>query len=193
MRETSRSVTKPFFDGSMIFFMALAVVSAGLVYWAKGPAALTHALGQAVRLFASVVPMIALGMMLGGLARELADPRRIAPILGAQSGWAGLVLATALGALTPGGPFAAFPIVYALFVAGADVGAVIAYVTAWSVIGVHRVVIWEWPLLGHEFVIVRVLTSLPLPILAGALARVLARGPLMIERPAAVERLKDPV
>ena len=193
MRETSRSVSKPFFDGSMIFFMALAVVSAGLVYWAKGPAALMHALGQAIRLFASVVPMIALGMMLGGLARELADPKRIAPILGAQSGWAGLVLATALGAITPGGPFAAFPIVYALFVAGADVGAVIAYVTAWSVIGVHRVVIWEWPLLGHEFVIVRVLTSLPLPILAGALARVLARGPLMIERPAAVERLKDPV
>ena len=194
MPETPRSDARPRFDGSMIFFVLLAVFSASLVYWIKGSGALAHALGQALRLCANVVPLIALGLMLGGLARELADPRRIAPILGAQSGWAGLVLATGLGAVTPGGPFAAFPIVYALFIAGADVGAVIAYVTAWSVIGIHRVVIWEWPLLGHEFVIVRVLTSLPLPILAGALARVLARGPLMIERPEAiVARVKDRV
>ena len=140
------------------------------------------------------MPLIALGMMLGGLARELADPKKIAPVLGAQSGWSGLILATGLGAVTPGGPFAAFPIVYALFIAGADIGAVIAYVTAWSVIGIHRVIIWEWPLLGHEFVIVRVLTALPLPILAGALARVLARGPLAIEPPEmAVARVKVPV
>jgi uncharacterized membrane protein YraQ (UPF0718 family) len=192
MSETPQSASKPLIDGSMIFFIALAIVSAALVFWIKGPDALSHALGQAVRLFGNVVPLIALGMMLGGLARELADPKRIAPILGAQSGWAGLVLATGLGAVTPGGPFAAFPIVYALFIAGADVGAVIAYVTAWSVIGIHRVIIWEWPLLGHEFVVVRVLTALPLPILAGALARVLARGPLMIERPVTVERLKEP-
>ena len=194
MPETPRSDARPRFDGSMIFFVLLAVFCASLVYWIKGSGALAHALGQALRLCANVVPLIALGLMLGGLARELADPRRIAPILGAQSGWAGLVLATGLGAVTPGGPFAAFPIVYALFIAGADAGAVIAYVTAWSVIGIHRVVIWEWPLLGHEFVIVRVLTSLPLPILAGALARVLARGPLMIERPEAiVARVKDRV
>jgi uncharacterized membrane protein YraQ (UPF0718 family) len=121
--------------------------------------------------------------MLGGLARELADPKTIAPVLGAQSGWLGLILATALGAITPGGPFAAFPIVYALFLAGADVGAVIAFLTAWSIIGIQRIVTWELPLLGHEFVIIRVVTSLPLPVLVGALARILARGRLAIVRP----------
>ncbi len=170
-------------DGSMIFFIVLAVLSAVLVYVYRGPTSLNKALAQSLTLLATIVPLIALGILLGGLARELADPKRIAPILGVQSGWNGLVLATALGAITPGGPFAAFPIVYALFLAGADVGAVIAYVTAWSVIGVHRVIIWEWPLLGHEFVIVRVLSSLPLPVIAGALARIIARGPLAIVRP----------
>ena len=189
-----KRASKPLIDGSMIFFIALAMVSAILVYVMKGQAALDNALAQALKLFGNVVPLIALGMMLGGLARELADPKKIAPILGAQSGWSGLILATGLGAVTPGGPFAAFPIVYALFIAGADIGAVIAYVTAWSVIGIHRVIIWEWPLLGHEFVIVRVLTALPLPILAGALARVLARGVLAIDRPEmTVVRVKDPV
>jgi len=83
-------------------------------------------------------------------------------------------LATGLGAVTPGGPFAAFPIVYALFLAGADIGAVVAYLTGWSVLALHRVIIWELPLLGPEFAIVRLLASLPLPILAGAIARLLA-------------------
>jgi uncharacterized membrane protein YraQ (UPF0718 family) len=176
-------VVRPLVDGSMIFFIALAAVAMVLVYWFKGGGALANALSHSWWLLAGVAPLIALGMLLGGFARELADPKTIAPILGAQSGWFGLFLATALGAVTPGGPFAAFPIVYALFLAGADVGAVIAYLTAWSVIGVHRVVVWELPLLGVEFVIVRVITSLPLPVLAGALARILARGPLTIERP----------
>ena len=183
-------------DGSMIFFILLAAVSIALVYWQKGSGALGTALAHAGWLMASIIPLIALGMLLGGLARELADPKKIAPILGAQSGWMGLILATALGAITPGGPFAAFPIVYALFLAGADVGAVIAFLTAWSIIGIQRLVTWELPLLGHEFVFVRVVTSLPFPILAGALARILARGRLTIVRPdyrgADEARVKDP-
>jgi uncharacterized membrane protein YraQ (UPF0718 family) len=187
-------VRRPLVDGSMIFFIVLALVSMILVYVLKGGGALALALGHAWNLLLGVLPLIALGMMLGGFARELADPNKIAPILGARSGWLGLILATALGSVTPGGPFAAFPIVYALFLAGADVGAVIAFLTAWSIIGVHRVVVWELPLLGPEFVFVRVLTSLPLPVLAGALARVLARGVLHIprpEHPAAAAPAKD--
>ena len=182
-QQERKVIRRPLVDGSVIFFVALALVSMLLVAFLRGSAALAAAMGHAWWLFVGVVPLIALGMLLGGFARELADPKKIAPILGAQSGWLGLVLATALGAVTPGGPFAAFPIVYALFLAGADVGAVIAFLTAWSVIGVHRIVVWELPLLGPEFVIVRVLTSLPLPVLAGALARVLARGRLAVARP----------
>ena len=182
-QQERKVIRRPLVDGSVIFFVALALVSMLLVAFFRGSAALAAAMGHAWWLFVGVVPLIALGMLLGGFARELADPKKIAPILGAQSGWLGLVLATVLGAVTPGGPFAAFPIVYALFLAGADVGAVIAFLTAWSVIGVHRIVVWELPLLGPEFVIVRVLTSLPLPVLAGALARVLARGRLAVARP----------
>jgi uncharacterized membrane protein YraQ (UPF0718 family) len=182
-RKTSKAGDRSLVDASMIFFIVLAAVSMALVYWLKSAAALGTALAHAGGLVVSIVPLIAFGMMLGGLARELADPKTIAPVLGAQSGWLGLILATALGAITPGGPFAAFPIVYALFLAGADVGAVIAFLTAWSIIGIQRIVTWELPLLGHEFVIIRVVTSLPLPVLVGALARILARGRLAIVRP----------
>jgi hypothetical protein len=36
-------------------------------------------------------------------------------------------------------------------------------------------VIWELPFLGHDFVLLRVLVSLPLPVVAGLLARALLR------------------
>ena len=160
-------------DGATWFFVLLAAVSMMALAWAEGWDALFAALSQSARLLATVTPMIVEGLFLGGLVKELSDPARIAPILGAESGWRGLVLATALGAATPGGPFAAFPIVYALALAGADIGAVVAYLTAWSVLGLHRLIIWELPLLGTDFVVARMLASIPLPVLAGFIARLL--------------------
>jgi uncharacterized membrane protein YraQ (UPF0718 family) len=161
-------------DGNLLFFVGLAAISVGAVMWTKGLDRAFYAVSSGLALLLSIAPMIALGLYLGGLAKELADPEKVAPQLGEKSGWYGLLLATGLGAVTPGGPFAAFPIVYALFLAGADIGAVVAYLTGWSVLALHRVIIWELPLLGPEFAIVRLLASLPLPILAGAIARLLA-------------------
>ena len=168
-----RSAAPRAVDGATWFFVLLAGVSAMALAWAEGWDALFAALSQSLRLLATVTPMIVVGLFLGGLVKELSDPRRIAPVLGAESGWKGLVLATALGAATPGGPFAAFPIVYALALAGADIGAVVAYLTAWSVLGLHRLIIWELPLLGTNFVVARMLASIPLPVLAGVIARLL--------------------
>lgn len=180
-------------DGSAVFFICLAAVSVAAVAVTKGPEQALAAVGSGLWLLATIAPMIVLGLFLGGLARELADPAKVAPQLGEASGLYGLVLATGLGAVTPGGPFAAFPIVYALFLAGADIGAVVAYLTAWSVLALHRVIVWEIPLLGGEIALVRVLASLPMPILAGLIARAIARGPLAIARPVTARTPEEPV
>lgn len=177
-------------DGTAVFFMVLAAASLAGVWWTKGPERALAAAGAGLWLLTTIAPMIALGLYLGGLARELSDPAKVAPRLGESSGWWGLALASALGAVTPGGPFAAFPIVYALFLAGADVGAVVAYLTGWSILALHRVIIWELPLLGGEFTFLRLMASLPLPILAGALARILAQGPLEVRRPEPIGRTR---
>ncbi len=158
-------------DATTAFYAGLAVVSAVLVATLKSPAALGAVATSALTLLLAIAPMIALGLFLGGLVKAMADPNKIAPILGAQSGLRGLVLASGLGAITPGGPFAAFPIVYGIFAAGADAGAVVAFLTGWALIAVHRIVVWEMPLIGPDFVAIRVLVALPLPVLAGWLAR----------------------
>ena len=62
----------------------------------------------------------------------------------------------------------------AAFVAiGADTGAAIAFITSWTLLGYARILVWELPFFGGEFVIWRTIISLPLPIVAGLLARVL--------------------
>ena len=54
---------------------------------------------------------------------------------------------------------------------GAAVGPVIAFVTAWSLLALHRVVVWEIPILGWRLTVLRYGVSLAIPVLAGLAAR----------------------
>ena len=45
------------------------------------------------------------------------------------------------------------------------------YVTAWSLLGVQRLLVWEIPLMGGEFVLLRFAVSAVLPVVAGLIAR----------------------
>ena len=83
----------------------------------------------------------------------------------------GRVLGTAFGAILPGGPFTAYPVASALLAVGADFGATIAMVVSWTLIGYGRAVAWEVPIMGTDFTLWRIVISLPLPVLAGALGR----------------------
>ncbi len=159
--------------------MALAT---GIAVYAQGGAELLHQrLLVAFDLLLRVAPLIVGALILAQFLQRLIPQDRMRRWLGAESGLRGLVLATTAGAVTPGGPFAAFPLVLAFQRSGADFGASVAYVTAWSVLSFHRVLIFELPLLGPEFTWLRLLVSLPMPIAAGYAARLLARryGPVV--------------
>ena len=79
-------------------------------------------------------------------------------------------MATVAGSLTPGGPLTSFPVVIALYAAGANKGALVAYITSWAMIGIQRIIVWELPLLGPDITFIRVSASMLLPIIAGILA-----------------------
>jgi hypothetical protein len=42
----------------------------------------------------------------------------------------------------------------------------VGFLTAWSVLGLHRMIVWEIPWLGWRFALLRWVISLPLPWLA---------------------------
>jgi hypothetical protein len=48
-----------------------------------------------------------------------------------------------------------------------------ALITGWSIFAVHRIISWEYPLLGWRFVVLRLVAALPLPIMAGLLAELI--------------------
>lgn len=152
-------------------FAGLAAGSGALCYAIGGSEAVTAALGRAGGLLVGVLPQLAAGLLIGGLVQELVDRDRVARLLGAQSGLLGLLLATAAGVVTPGGPFTSFPLVYALWMAGADAGALVAYLAAWALIGLNRLIIWELPFMGVDFTLLRFVVSLPMPLVAGLIAR----------------------
>ncbi|WP_407494099.1 permease [Pseudooceanicola sp. MF1-13] len=167
-----------------IVFAVLAAVTGAIAYAQNGLPEVLDAFGSAATLLVQIIPQLVAGLLLGGLVTRLVSREKVAQWLGGSSGLFGLLLATFVGCLTPGGPFTSFPIVYALWVAGADAGALIAFISAWSLIGFNRIIIWELPLMGVEFTVIRVIACLPLPIIAGLLARWLARSHLF--------RLADP-
>lgn len=165
-------------------FGLIAAASAALCYHVGGETAVMAALGNAGALLLSILPQLGAGLLIGGLIQQLVDRDRVARTLGRESGARGLAIASVAGMLTPGGPFTSFPLVHALWVAGADSGALIAYIAAWSLIGINRLIIWELPFMGADFTLLRFVVSLPMPILAGLLARRLARLPALSMREA---------
>jgi hypothetical protein len=58
----------------------------------------------------------------------------------------------------------------ALANSGAAIAPLVAYMTAWSLFGLQRIIAWEAPLMGWHFVGVRVLSSFVFPFLAGWIA-----------------------
>jgi len=158
---------------SLLAFLFLAVVSGIACYFLRGWSSVVSGFDETGREIIGVLPNVALGLIVAGTVTVLVPKQRVAKWLGREAGLKGMVIATGIGAIMPGGPFASFPLVFALAQAGADIGALVSFLTAWAAIGVNRLLIWEIPFMGTEFGILRFVSSLPLPILGGIMARYL--------------------
>lgn len=173
LRRFREAFGKPFW-----VFTAFAAVMAGLVFWLHGPDSLVATMDRNLGHILTMVPRIIFAIMLAGFLGAVLPRERLSRVLGKHSGLLGMVIASAAGTITPGGPASAFPILAILGAAGADRGIMIAYITAWATLGIQRIVMWDMSLMGPDFTVLRVLVSLPVPILAGLIAR---RIPIEIE------------
>jgi len=125
--------------------------------------------------FILLLPRIGIGVIGSGFVAEALPNEWIAPWLGPESGFLGIVIATLGGALTPGGPVVGFSIGAAALKSGAGAPQVIAYSTAWALYAIHRLITWEVPMMPPRVVWLRATVSLPLPFMAAALAMLLGR------------------
>ena len=169
--EAPRKQRKPI-GWSMISIAVLVAISVVLVWRRDGMHGVTEILYGDLALFGGILPRVLAGCLLGAFITEILPHEKVSRSLGPESGLKGLLIGTAFGAILPGGPFTAYPVAAALLTVGADFGATIAMVVSWTLIGYGRAVAWELPILGTDFTLWRIVLSVPIPILAGALGRI---------------------
>jgi uncharacterized membrane protein YraQ (UPF0718 family) len=128
-----------------------------------------------LELFTGMLPKMAAGCLIAAFVTRLLPREVVARVVGGESGLLGLFIAMMMGAALPGGPLTIYPVAGAFLLLGADVGTAIAFITAWNLLGYNRALIWELPFFGPEYVGWRILIALPLPLIAGLLARMAAR------------------
>jgi hypothetical protein len=152
--------------------MLLWLVVAGLALFAasRGRVLLNTGVREGLTEFIRLLPRIGIGVVGSGYIAEVLPKALIAPWLGPESGFIGVIIATIGGALTPGGPVVGFSIGAAALKSGAGAPQVIAYSTAWALYAIHRLVMWEVPLMPARIVWLRAAVSLPLPFIAAAFA-----------------------
>lgn len=107
-----------------------------------------------------------------GFADTLLPKELIAGLLGGESGLKGILIASALGVVTPGGPFVSYPLVATLYKSGAGIGPLVAFVTAWALGSISRLPL-EIGLVGMRLTAIRLASSLVFPPLAGLIATVI--------------------
>jgi uncharacterized membrane protein YraQ (UPF0718 family) len=158
---------------SLVFSVILLLAMLGIALSTKGASGIREGVAKSADLFLRSAPQMALGFLIGGTLGILLPEKQTVAWLGADSGAKGLWVGTLAGALTPGGPFAHFPILASLSQKGAGIGPLAAYIAAWSLLGIHRVVLWEAPFLGWRFALARWGACLLFPPLLGWLANTL--------------------
>jgi uncharacterized membrane protein YraQ (UPF0718 family) len=156
----------------MILVLATLALIASAIAFHRGVA--RQGIAETGKLLVQMGPVLLPAFVLAGMMTALVSPETITQWLGREAGLRGLLVGTAAGALTPGGPFIAFPLLAVLLKGGASVGAVTAYLSAWALLGLHRVVAFEIPILGWRFVAIRLAVSLAAPPIIGFFAQLLA-------------------
>jgi uncharacterized membrane protein YraQ (UPF0718 family) len=152
------------------FLWLVALVALGACL-RRGPGTARRAVVDTGQGLVKILPMFAIALPMAAFLAELMPADAAVAWIGPESGLAGIAVASLAGGIMPGGPFVTFPLVLAFAKAGAGVPQMVALITGWSILALHRIISWEYPLLGWRFVVLRLASALPLPFLAGLLAQ----------------------
>ena len=109
------------------------------------------------------------------LATQNPDHQWCGATLAEDMGRRRAALARFPGIVMPGGPVTIYPVAGAFLAVGADIGAALAFVTSWTLLGYARALVWELPFFGPDFVLWRMAIAPLFPIFVGLLGRFVAK------------------
>lgn len=119
-----------------------------------------------------MAPMLVAAFVIAGQLQVLLPKDIVAQWLGKTAGFKAILIGSAAGALTPGGPYVSLPIALSLFKSGAGIGCVVAYLVGWTMWGLNGLA-FEIGILGLRLTLAKRLATLLFPPVAGILAQLL--------------------
>ncbi len=154
-------------------FVLWALLAVLLVMAVQDADTLDRALERALKQFALLVPRMVCAIVASGFLAHLIPAEAISTFLGPESGIVGVFVGTLTGLIVPAGPVIVFSIAAVFAQADASVAALIAFLTSWSLFTVHRVFMYELPLLGPSFLRLRIVSVAAMPLIAGLIALII--------------------
>ncbi|HBX27265.1 MAG TPA: hypothetical protein DEF72_07525 [Gammaproteobacteria bacterium] len=118
---------------------------------------------------AQFLPRMVLVVIGTGFLLQVIPADLISTYLGKDAGWLPVLYGGFAGMLVPAGPAVAFTTAATLASSGAAPAAMVAFITAWCIFAIHRILIYETHLAGPRFLMVRCVVAAPIPFIAGFL------------------------
>ncbi len=149
----------------------MGVIAVALLYigYQRGSGEYIVGLKSAGSLLLQITPLLILAFIVAGMVQVLVPHEIISRWVGAESGFRGILIGSALGGIMPGGPFVSMPIVAGLLRTGAGIGTMVALLTSWSLLAISRMPM-EIGLLGWKFTLIRLACVFFFPPIAGFIA-----------------------
>lgn len=154
-------------SGLLIMMSVLALLLAIAARYQQEPAPVVK---RFLEQFALLVPRMICALFAAGFIAKLIPSAFISAYLGPESGFLAVVIGAIAGVTIPAGPVISFSIAAAFSKSGASDAALVAFITSWSIFAAHRMLIYEIPLLGMDFLKLRVASVIVTPFLAGGIA-----------------------
>lgn len=148
---------------------ALALILIGIN---RGEGEHLAGLKSAFTMILEILPLLLFAFIVAGMVQILLPKELLSKWIGAESGIRGILIGSVAGGLAPGGPYVSLPIVAGLLKSGAGIGTMVSFLTGWSIWAVGRLPM-EIGILGWKFTLIRVLSTLIFPPIAGLIAHLL--------------------
>lgn len=155
--------------------MALLAVILLIIGYSKGEGQHITGLKSAMKMTVDILPMLIFAFIMAGMIQTLLPQELLSKWIGEESGIRGILIGTVAGGITPGGPYVSLPLAAGFLRAGAGIGTMVAFLTAWSLWAVSRLPM-EIGIMGLKFTLVRLACTFLFPPIAGFLAQMFFSG-----------------
>lgn len=158
--------------------IGMAVVAAALsvlAYQRGGMPLVLTGLKEGGITLVQVAPLLVTAILVASLIQVMMPREFIEKWLGQGAGLKAVLLGALAGSLVPGGPYVSYPLAASLFIGGAQIGTVMAFIAAKNVWTLPRLPM-EMALLGTRITAFRYMITLLIPVVVGLLANFLLAG-----------------